>query len=101
MTIVLHLRTRRVRRQWAPTTDPASSNAAPRVARMVALAHRWQGLIFTGVTRDQATLARLVGVSRVRVAQGMDLLRLAPDIQEASSTCPASRRAATPSPTGT
>ena len=95
MTIVLPLRMRRVRRQRAPTTDPASSNVAPRVARMVALAHRWRDLIRTGVVKDQAALAALVGVSRARITQVMGLLYLAPEIQEeivvAHPTAPAIR----------
>ncbi len=55
----------------------------PRVARVLALAHHWQGLIRSGAVRDQADLARLVGVGRARVSQVMKLLWLAPDIQEA------------------
>lgn len=82
MTIVLPLRTRRVRRQRAPTAAPPSPDAVPRVARMVALAHRWRDLIRTGVVKDQAALATLVGVSRARITQVMGLLYLAPDIQE-------------------
>lgn len=54
----------------------------PRVARVLALAHHWRGLIQSGAVRDQADLARLVGVSRARVTQVMSLLWLAPDIQE-------------------
>jgi hypothetical protein len=53
------------------------------VARVLALAHHWQGLIRAGVVRNQAELARLVGVSRARVTQVLDLLRLAPVIQAA------------------
>ncbi len=83
MTIVLPLRTRRVRRQRAPSAAPPPPDAVPRVARMVALAHRWRSLIRSGVVEDQAALAALVGVSRARVTQVMDLLHLAPDIQEA------------------
>jgi DNA-binding transcriptional regulator YdaS (Cro superfamily) len=49
---------------------------------MLALAHHWRGLIRSGVVTDQAALARLVGVSRARITQVMDLLYLAPDIQE-------------------
>ena len=55
----------------------------PRVARVLALAHHWQGLIRSGAVRDQADLARLVGVSSARVTQVMNLLDLAPPIQEA------------------
>jgi hypothetical protein len=65
----------------APTRE-----RVPRVARVLALAHHWQGLIRSGAVRDQADLARLVGVSRARVTQIMSLLWLAPHIQEAVLT---------------
>ena len=55
----------------------------PRVARLLALAHHWRGLIRDGTVRDRAELSRLVDVSRARVSQVMRLLDLAPDIQEA------------------
>ena len=66
----------------APLEPTAPSGRVPRVARELALAHRWKGLIDAKVVRDQVALARLVGVPRARVTQVMDLLRLAPDIQE-------------------
>jgi hypothetical protein len=55
----------------------------PRVARLLALAHRFERLIETGVAADYADLARLGYVSRARVSQIMNLLSLAPCIQEA------------------
>lgn len=68
----------------APDAAPAPTPARiPRIARVLALAHHWQGLIGSGAVRDQADLARLVGVGRARVTQVMSLLWLAPDIQEA------------------
>jgi hypothetical protein len=63
----------------APPVEPGR---VPRVARMMALAIRFDGLIRQGVVTDQADLARLGHVSRARVTQIMDLLSLAPDIQE-------------------
>ena len=66
-----------------PEPTPAPARSVPRVARMLALAHDWQGLIRSGTIRDRADLAVLVGVSRERVSQVMRLLDLAPDIQEA------------------
>lgn len=54
----------------------------PRVARLLALAHRFERLIETGEAADYADLARLGHVSRARVTQIMNLLSLAPDIQE-------------------
>ncbi len=48
----------------------------------MALAIRFGRLIGQGDVRDYADIARLGGVSRARVSQIMDLLNLAPDIQE-------------------
>ncbi len=66
----------------APTV-PAQPGRVPRIARLMALAIRFDGLIRDGVVTDQAELARLGHVSRARVTQIMNLLHLAPDIQEA------------------
>jgi hypothetical protein len=54
----------------------------PRVARLMALAIKLDGLVRQGVVRDYAALARLGHVSRARITQIMNLLLLAPDIQE-------------------
>ena len=54
----------------------------PRVARLMALAIRFDQLIRDGVVADQAELARIGHVSRARLTQIMNLLNLAPDIQE-------------------
>jgi hypothetical protein len=61
---------------------PGELGRIPRVARMLALAIRFDGLIQEGVVKDQADLARLGDVSRARVTQVMNLLCLAPAIQE-------------------
>ena len=63
----------------------------PRVARMVALAHHWRGLIRSGAVKDQAALSALVGASRARITQVMGLLYLALDIQEEVLFLPAGR----------
>jgi hypothetical protein len=55
----------------------------PRVAKLMALAIRFEGLIRGGVVADYAELARLGHVSRARITQIGNLLNLAPDIQEA------------------
>ena len=49
---------------------------------MLALAHRLQDAIAQGKYRDRAELARQLGFTRARVTQILDLLLLAPDIQE-------------------
>lgn len=59
-----------------------SLGRVPRVARLLALAHRFQELVETGVANDYADLARLGHVTRARVTQIMNLLSLAPDLQE-------------------
>lgn len=54
----------------------------PRVSRLMALAIRLERLLRDGVARDYADLARLGGVTRARLTQIMNMLLLAPDIQE-------------------
>jgi DNA invertase Pin-like site-specific DNA recombinase len=56
---------------------------APRITRLMALAVKFEGLIQQSVVKDYAELARLGRVSRARITQIMNLLNLAPDIQEA------------------
>ena len=52
------------------------------MARRLALAHHFDDMIRESVVRDQAEIARLMKVTRARVTQIMNLLYLAPDIQE-------------------
>jgi hypothetical protein len=54
----------------------------PRVARILALAHHFQNLLDTGVVRTQMELAALTRLTTARITQIMNLLILAPDIQE-------------------
>jgi len=54
----------------------------PRIARLMALALRFEQLVGSGAVRDYAALARLGQVSRPRITQIMSLLHLAPDLQE-------------------
>jgi hypothetical protein len=54
----------------------------PRVARLMALAIKFDGLVRSGAVADYAELAELGHVSRARISQIMNLLLLAPDIQE-------------------
>ena len=54
----------------------------PRVSRLMALAIKFDGLINDGVIADQSELARLAHVTQPRMTQIMNLLNLAPDIQE-------------------
>jgi len=60
----------------------SADGSIPRVARLIALAIRFEGLLRTGTIRDYAELARRGRVTRARMTQIMKLLDLAPDIQE-------------------
>ena len=55
----------------------------PRVSRLMALAIRFDRLVRDGAVADYAEIARLGHVTRARLTQIMNLLCLAPDIQEA------------------
>lgn len=63
--------------------EPAPQQHVPRVSQLMALALHYQYLLEHGVADDYADLARLGQVSRARVSQIMNLMLLAPDIQEA------------------
>ena len=54
----------------------------PRVARLLALAHRLDWLLRAGVVKDYAEASRLGHATRARISQIMSLSYLAPDIQE-------------------
>ena len=54
----------------------------PRIARLMALAIRFEGLLLEGKIRNYAELARRGHVTRARITQIMKLLDLSPDIRE-------------------
>ena len=64
--------------------EPQTSDQAriPRLSRLLALAIKFQDMVDRGEVRDYADLARLGYVTRARITQIMNLLNLAPDIQE-------------------
>ena len=78
---------RRGRKQIVVGKRPSEPNVpadrVPRVTRLMALAIRFDQLIRDGEIADYAEIARLGHVTRARVTQIMNLLHLAPDIQEA------------------
>jgi len=82
----IHLRRngRGAAREIQPGTGraPVLPPRLPRVARLMALAIRFDQLVRTGAVADYAMLATLGSVSRSRITQIMNLLRLAPSIQE-------------------
>ena len=66
----------------APPPLELPSGRVPRVARLMALAIKLEGLVRQRVVPDYAALARLGHVSRARITQIMNLLLLAPDVEE-------------------
>ena len=54
----------------------------PRIARLMALAIRFEGLVRDETVQDYAELAQLGRVTRARMTQITKLLQLAPDLQE-------------------
>ena len=85
VTQKVHFGTGRRSRKELKTGEaaPRPIGRIPRVAKLMALAIRFEGLIRDGVVADYAELARLGHVTRARITQIMNLLHLAPDIQEA------------------
>jgi hypothetical protein len=90
VTYTLDFRTGRPGRRESKifSSDPGMSGgeaancSIPRVARLMALAIRFEGLLREQTIQDYAELARLGRVTRARMTQIMKLLDLAPDIQE-------------------
>jgi hypothetical protein len=65
-----------------PIDKQDSRHVTSRIARLMALAIRFEGLVRSQTIEDYAELARLGKVTRARITQIMKLLLLAPDIQE-------------------
>ena len=66
-----------VRQGLAPTTK-----TVPRIARLLALAHLWEGMVRSGEVRGYAEIARLTGLTRAAVGHTCALMSLAPDLQD-------------------
>ena len=66
----------------APKIEPS----ATKTARILALAHYVERCVESGLVKDYAAAARLLGMTRARMAQVMNLLTLSPTIQDAILT---------------
>jgi hypothetical protein len=69
----------------------SATSRIPRITRLMALAIKFQDMVDRSEVRDYADLARLGYVSRARMTQIMNLLNLAPDIQEQLLSSPTLR----------
>jgi len=85
ITKQIHFAIKSRRKTAMPGPAPERSEPAgrtPRVSRLMALAIRFDQLLRDGQVADQSELARLAHVTQPRMTQIMNLLHLAPDIQE-------------------
>jgi hypothetical protein len=71
-----------------PELRPSTATRIPRISRLLALAIRFDEMLRHGEVESYAELARIGQVSRARITQIMDLLNLAPGIQEALLNLP-------------
>lgn len=77
--------TRNRRKCVAVPGEPKRSEAqarVPRISKLMALAIRFDQLLRDGTVRDLSELARLARVTQPRMTQIMNLLHLAPALQE-------------------
>lgn len=66
----------------AAAVDQIDEERIQRISKLMALAIRFDGLLLDGTVKDQSELAALAHVSQPRMTQIMNLLLLAPEIQE-------------------
>ena len=85
ITKQIHFAIKNRRKTAMPGPAPESTGPVgrtPRVSKLMALAIRFDQLLRDGKVTDQSELARLAHVTQPRMTQIMNLLHLAPDIQE-------------------
>jgi hypothetical protein len=80
---------RRAATSTTSSTPATPVGRIPRVARLMALAIKLDGLIKSGEVTSQRELAAIAHVTPARVTQILNLLGLAPDIQELLLNLPA------------
>jgi hypothetical protein len=85
-------RGRNQRQRWDAEATSSPAGRVPRVARLMALALRLEQLVRSGQVAHYSALASLGHVTRARISQIMNLLQLAPDLQEALLFLPATVR---------
>jgi len=82
-------RARKVVRQGPPPAP--APDAVPRIARLLALAWKWEGMVRRGEVKDYAEVARLSGLTKGRVTQVCSLTLLATDLQDSILDSPPQR----------
>lgn len=87
---------RRELRPGGEPPRPATPGRVPRIARLMALALRFDSLLRAGEIAHHTELARLGHVTRARVSQILNLLNLARDIRQAILFLPRTVRGRAP-----
>ena len=87
-----HGRGKQVREGPAPDEPKLPRGRVPRVSKLMALALHLDDLVQSGTVASYAELARLGHVTRARVCQILNLVYLAPDLQEALLFLPRTQR---------
>lgn len=75
-------RVKRGRKVFQSGCSPGPERPVPRITRLMALAIQFDSMLRDGRVASQAELARMGYVTRARLTQIMNLVLLAPDIQE-------------------
>jgi hypothetical protein len=89
MEIEFDVELKPIQRQVRPTCDRRRGKAdAPKLTRLLVLAHQIEQAIEEGRAEDYAEVARQLGVSRARITQVVNLLLLSPGIQATILTEP-------------
>jgi len=73
---------KQIREGKAPDPEPLPVGNIPRISKLMALAIKMDCMIRNGIVKDYTELATLGRVTCARITQIMNLLYLAPDIQE-------------------
>lgn len=89
--IQFKLHSARKPREGKPAEVVSQPGRLTRVTQVMALAIHFQGMLESGEATDYADLARLAGLSRERMSQIMELIWLAPEIQQEILELPAIR----------
>ena len=87
---------RRLQSGSPPQIPVRPPGRVPRVARLLALAIRFEGRVRSGALANYSAIAQLGYVTRARVSQIANLINLAPDIQEAILYLPLTERGRDP-----
>jgi hypothetical protein len=82
ITGTLHRKQHGRRKRFVAEAEAGPMHRPARVALMLALAHKVQESIDVGKLADRADVARRLGFTRARITHLLDLLLLAPDLQE-------------------